>query len=892
MNYKSFFTLLCISILLCSFSNKKEDINVTHLNSKHSKLYAQATELLKFGNPSLWEKINHPMSLNEYDSHKNNKGNLIEAVNKDIIFVPNKGQIVDTDGKLRPDILYKAELNGVDLYLTKKGMSFVFYKYEDKPQNLAAGKKDVKDELHPFKDESLKDIIVKMYRMDLDIVSMNSNFSTLNEEQTEEYFNYYYAHCPEGITNVHGYRKVVYKNVYDNIDMVFHSNEKGFKYDFIVRPGGNVSDIKLKYENEDAVLITKKGKMKALNPFGELETDVLYTYQSDGKVIESYYKKDADGTISIQTSEYNRSKNLIIDPYIGATYYGGGHHDYGYSVTSDGNNNIFITGYTRSTDFPLYNPGDSSYFQDTISGAEVFILKFDSFGLRQWVTYYGGNGGDYGYSISLDLYNNIFITGSTGSSDFPLQNPGGGAYYQNYAGADAFILKFNSNGIRQWATYYGGCSWEEAYSITTDGNNNIFITGLTTSSDLPLLNPGGGAYYQSTNGGSKSTFILKFNSNGVRQWATYYGGSNWEEAYSITADGNNNIFITGFTQSSDFPVKDPGGGAYFQDTCAGFRNVFILKFDSNGVRQWATYYGGSDPGPNYGYSIAADEINNIFITGLTVSSDFPLLNPGGGVYFQNYVGADVFVLKFNSSGVRIWATCFGGTGFEEGKSITIDGNNNILLTGTTRSSDFPLHDPGGSTYFQGNHGGNYLDAFILKFNSAGALQWSTYYGGDGNDEGFSICTDNNKNIFVTGKTESRDFPVFNPGGGAYYRGTHAGGADAFILGFRSSGAIGINVISSTTPDNFVLYQNYPNPFNPTTNIRFNLKKSSQTKLIVYDILGKEVVTLVNEKLNTGSYEVSWNARHSGSSSVLPSGVYFYQLVADDYVDTKKMLLIK
>ena len=879
MNYKSFLVLLFVSVLLYSFSNKKEDTNLTLTNSKTTESFIQATELLKL-------KINHPVLFGKYDAHKNNKGSLIEAVNKDIIFIPNKGQIVDTDGNLSPDILFKATLNGVDLYLTNKGMSFVFYKYEDKPQNLAAGRKEIKEELHSFRDEPLKDKTVKIYRMDLDIVGMNPNVKTLNEEQTEEYFNYYYAHCPEGITNVHGYRKVIYKNIYDNIDMVFHSNVKGLKYDFVVKPGGDVSDIKLKYKNEDAVYLTEDGRVRALNPFGELEIDVLYTYQSDGKVIESCYEKETNGTISIQTAEYDRTKNLIIDPYIGATYYGGGHHDYGYSFTADGNNNIFITGYTRSTDFPLYNPGGSVYFQDTISGAEAFILKFDSFGIRKWVTYYGGNGIDYGYSIISYGYNNILITGSTGSSDFPLQNPGGGAYFQNYAGADAFILKFNSNGIRQWATYYGGSSWEEAYSITADGNNNIFITGLTTSSDFPLLNPGGGAYYQSTNGGSKSTFILKFDSNGIRQWATYYGGSNWEEAYSIAADGNTNIFITGFTQSSDFPVKDPGGGAYFQDTCAGFRDVFILKFDSNGVRQWATFYGGSNSGPEYGNSITIDGNNNIFLTGLTTSSDFPLINPGGGAYFQNYTGADAFILKFNSNGVRLWATCYGGTAFEEGKSITIDADNNILLTGGTRSTDFPLHDPGGNTYFQRTLGGNYYDAFIAKFNSSGSLYWSTYYGGDGNDEGISICTDNNNNIFVTGKTESRDFPVFNPGGGAYYRGTHAGGADAFILGFRPSGAIGVNVISSTLPDNYILYQNYPNPFNPTTNIRFDLKKSSHTKLIVYDILGKEVVELVNEILNEGCYEVSLDG------SNYSSGVYFYKIITDRYVETKRMMLIK
>ena len=892
MNYKSFFTLLCISILLCSFSNKKEDINVTHLNSKHSKLYAQATELLKFGNPSLWEKINHPMSLNEYDSHKNNKGNLIEAVNKDIIFVPNKGQIVDTDGKLRPDILYKAELNGVDLYLTKKGISFVFYKHEERPQNLAAGEKEIKEELHSFRDEPMKDKIVKMYRMDLYIVGMNSNFSTLNEEQTEEYYNYYYAHCPEGITNVHGYRKVVYKNVYNNIDMVFHSNEKGFKYDFIVKPGGKVSDIKLKYENEDVVHITEEGKVRAINPFGELETDVLYTYQSDGKVIESRYKKDIDGTISIQTAEYDRTKMLIIDPYIGATYYGGNSEDVGLSIITDEGNNILIAGYCSSTNFPVYDSVTGAYFQDTSGGyQDAFILKFDSFGTRQWATYYGGSFPDLAYSITTDVSNNILLTGATMSIDLPAYNPGGNAYFQDTikGSRDAFILKFNSTGMRLWATYYGGDEYDWGNSITTDGNNNIFITGETGSDNLPILNPGGGTYFQTFGGHYNDAYILKFDSNGIRKWATFYGANDQDFGNSITTDNNDNILVTGGTESTNFPVLNPGGGAYFQDTlCGGHpdRDGFVLKFSSEGVRLWATYYGGDWKGE--AYSIATDGDNNILLTGSSwCFGSFPLYNPGGGTYFQGSPagGSDPFISKFNSNGVLQWATFYGGIEIDDSKSIATDNNNNILVTGYTYNEYFPLLNPGGGAYFQGSNAGHY-EIFILKFNQYGVRQWATFYGGNRSDYAYSITTDGYNNILVTGKTLSENFPIYNPGGGSYFQEIKAEDYDCFVLSFNSSGSIGVNAISSTVPNDFILYQNYPNPFNPTTNIKFDLRKSTHTKLIIYNILGKEVATLVNEKLNAGTYEVSWN--RSGYSS----GIYFYKLIADDYVDTKKMLLIK
>ena len=516
MKTKLFISVLFFCVFLFSFSYKEKTIQTSNNNSNIVKSLVQTTDYLRL-------QVNSPMKLAEYTANKNNKEGFIKSISKDIIFIPNKGQIIDTEGKLRPDILYKAELNGVDLYLTKKGMSFVFYTYEDIPNNIAAGNKEM-DRIHDLFDDEMKNKIVKMYRMDLDIVGMNTNVRTLNEKQTTEYSNYYYAHCPDGITNVHGFRKVIFKNVYNNIDLVYYSNEKGLKYDFIVKPGGDVKDIKLKYKNEDEVYITNEGKVRATNPFGVLETDVLYTYQSDGKVIGSNYIKEPNGTIKIYTRDYDKIKKLIIDPYIGATYYGGSNDDYGNSITTDGNNNILITGDTYSSDFPVYDPG-------------------------------------------------------------------GGAYFQSYSYYDSFILKLSSSGIRQWATFYGGGHIEYTNSITANGNNNILITGVTVSSDFPTYNPGGGIYYQGTLEGIFDAFILKFNLNGVRQWATYYGGNSHDEGHSIITDGNNNILVTGFTNSTDFPIQNPGGGAYFQNTNDGYV-AFILKFNSNGVRQWATYYGG------------------------------------------------------------------------------------------------------------------------------------------------------------------------------------------------------------------------------------------------------------------------------------------------------------
>ncbi|MBI2282036.1 MAG: gliding motility-associated C-terminal domain-containing protein [Bacteroidetes bacterium] len=723
-------------------------------------------------------------------------------------FLENQGQMMDMKGIPVPFVLFKAGAPGLNLWITETGtiMQTLHLRREPIPENELT-ERDKEKTKKTGKPKTKK--YFDWERIDVELKGANiQKENIIKEGASTTDFNFFYGHCPDGIYGAKEYEKITIKEVYPGIDWVWYSHpQKGYKYDFVVHPGADYQQIKLLYKSKTPIQINPQGELELYTQYGNIKENTPISFY-EGKEIETKFKYNEQNPITIngdngyetsisfhfpQTLNLeSRTSNLIIDPQlIWGTFFGGTSYEGPMAIDTDANDNVFVTGYLGSSDFPVLDAG--TYFQGAYAGGnDVFILKFNNVGVPIWATYYGGNGTDHGYGIATDASGNVFVTGYTNMSPtFPVQNAG--TYFQGASGGfeDIFILKFDNAGNRLWATFYGGNGDEsfDGSSIATDASGNVFVTGNTSSTTFPVQN--GGTFFQGANAGATDAFILKFDNLGNRLWATYYGGSGFDFGFAITTDNSGNLFVTGATGSGDLPVQN--AGTYFQGPSGG--DAFILKFDNLGNRLWATYYGGSLA--DGGYSIATDNSGNLFVAGLTSSIDLPVQNAGTFYQGTNGGGDDAFILKFDNVGNRLWATYYGGSGVEtfgSSDNLAIDSCNNVYLSFGTTSTNVLTQAPCDGGYFDPTYNGGAHDILLSLFTNTGIRLWETYLGGDGDDFRSPLAVDNSGNLFVSGEwtfvTSSASCPVTNPGGGAYYDGTFNGGDDdAFMIKFLTNSCI-------------------------------------------------------------------------------------------------------
>ena len=399
----------------------------------------------------------------------------------------------------------------------------------------------------------------------------------------------------------------------------------------------------------------------------------------------------------------------------------------------------------------------------------------------QYSTFLGGSSSEYGYGIAVDGSGRAYITGYTYSWDFPMVNSYDGSFSGFY---DVFVAKLSAAGnTLVYSTYLGGINHDYAEAIAVDSTGSAYVTGETSSYDFPVANPYDGSY----NGGDDDVFVAKLSSAGnTLVYSTFLGGISYDYGYNIAVDSTGNAYVTGCTNSPDFPVVNPYDGSFDWD------DVFVTKLSPTGdTLIYSTYLGGG--GGEYAYGIAVDTTGNVYLTGETWSWDFPLVNP----YDSTNDNYDVFVTKLSSAGnTLLYSTFLGGTSYEFGYGIAVDNTGSACIIGITTSSDFPMVNP-----YDGTFNGGHYDVFMAKLSSAGnTLVYSTYLGGIDYDYGYDIAVDSIGSAYITGYTQSPDFPVVNP-----YNGSLNGWCDVFVSKFMFG--------SGNQPPTF----GTPSPTNGSTN---------------------------------------------------------------------------
>ncbi len=492
--------------------------------------------------------------------------------------------------------------------------------------------------------------------------------------------------------------------------------------------------------------------------WGTVTEKAPVVYQMDGAkttaISGAYRVADSHSFGFTLGAEYDRSLPVVIDPVLSySTYLGGSSYDYGNGIAVDGLGNAYVTGITFSADFPTVTPFDASWN----GNYDVFVTKMNPGGDNLvYSSYFGGSGSDQGKGIAVDGAGSAYVTGITFSSDFPTASPLDGSLTGNY---DAFVMKLSPSGnALVYSTYLGGSSTDDGWGIAVDGTGSAYVTGQTFSSDFPTVTPFDGSY----NGG-QDAFVTKFSPVGSSLvYSSYLGGSSSEVGEGIAVDGAGSAYVTGLTSSSDFPTVTP-----FDGTIEGVYDAFVTKVSPGGNSLvYSSYLGGS--GDDGGAGIAVDGTGSAYVTGKTVSPNFPTANPFAGSLNGYY---DAFVTKLSPAGNSlVYSSYLGGINGDAGKGIAVDGVGSAYVTGETSSSNFPTATP-----FDGSWNGNY-DAFVTKLSAAGnILVYSSYLGGSNEERASGIAVDVVGSAYVTGYTQSSDFPTATP-----FDGSWNGAQDAFV----------------------------------------------------------------------------------------------------------------
>lgn len=546
------------------------------------------------------------------------------------------------------------------------------------------------------------------------------------------------------------FAKVRYEAVYPGVDLIYYGNQRELEYDFTVAPGADPRQIKLGFDGAEQISIDESGGLLIRIMGGEVRQHAPVVYQEiegQRKEVAGVFEMKSSREVGFALGRYDRTKPLVIDPVLAySSYLGGSGFDQAYGIAVDSGGNTYLTGRTGTTDFPTTTGAFDTALNSSNAG---FVTKINAAGNA--IVYSTYIDGGIGSGIAVDSSGNAYVTGDAGPPNFPTTP---GAFQTTPYGSDAYILKLNPSGTALiYSSRFGGNFDDYGLGIAVDISGNAYITGWTICRAPTCTFPTVNAFQPNYGGGYNDGFVTKINATGsALVYSTYLGGGDvlnagddWGEG--ITVDSAGSAYVTGETYSPDFPVTL---GAYDTERCG--LDAFVMKFAPDGrTLVYSTFLGGC--GREQGMAVVVDLGGNAFVTGWTESPNFPTTTGA----FQTTGTFDAFVTKINPTGTGlVYSTYLGGTDdVDRGWDIAIDGLGNAYIAGDTKSDNFPVTDA-----IQPNYGGGYVNAFASKLNPAGtALVYSTYLGGTAFDGGRAIAVDGNGSAYIAGYASSDNFPV-------------------------------------------------------------------------------------------------------------------------------------
>ena len=559
------------------------------------------------------------------------------------------------------------------------------------------------------------------------------------------------------VTGVPAFSEVVYEELYEGIDLVYHLWEGSLKYDFVLHPGSDPSMIRIHLDGLTALGIVNESALMISTPSGPLCDRGLRAYYMDDPTegIGCGFEILGPERYGFVIGQYERTRSIVVDPILFSARFGGNSRDLVYAVATDPDMDVYITGSTSSSDFPTTLDAFDTWSHGY---TDVFISKMSADGERLiYSTYIGGRYSEVAYAIAVDGEGNAYVTGRTGSSlDFPLTP---GAFHQ--PGSGCFVCELNGEGTDLvFSTIFGGDSETEGDGIALGPGGDIFITGRTFSNNFPTTT---GAY-QTIRTSTFDVFVCKMRNDGSDfVYSTRIGGGEIAESNAIAVDKDGSAYITGRIYGwsyNNYPTTDDAYQSWYMDGS----EAFVTKLNPNGTDlEFSTFLGSEDD--DVGTDIAIDCEGNSYITGSAGWESFPT-TPGSFQPSYGGGGSDCFVCKLNPDGSRVlYGTFLGGEGADEATGIELSDDGEVFLSGWTESGDFPNT----TDAFQGSLGGN-ADAFLCKLDlDDSVLLYSSFLGGAAYDHAEGLAISRDEVAYVGGTTFSSDYPAtpgaFNMTGG-------------------------------------------------------------------------------------------------------------------------------